>query len=325
MFAARVGEVHQQEFSEVKLFSYEGGVAVAFLLWLYSVVALLVALNSTYERNLNRIGQRTSWFTLLPKEMSAEDSTRTPLFKSTLFLLACGIGLISTLLSWLYLAAFAAQFVYRKSKDAGAPVAVKDFRWKLRNTEMSFDQLVKELMKVSELDPASFEVVREERLFSLRERGLSISTSNSFFPIGELLRGLFVLARGLVLIGVVIAITIGLYDGLSSYQAKQAAAKAHAIEQVAFEARYKAEQERDKAEQERANAQAIVDAKEAEDAASLKAQRDWEAQNNAARNEKLAKKRAIQEEAERIRLEKIEAIRQKKKLQDISALPFWRN
>ncbi len=36
---------------------YESGLLVAFLIWPWRAVALLVAINSTFERNLNQIGQ----------------------------------------------------------------------------------------------------------------------------------------------------------------------------------------------------------------------------------------------------------------------------
>jgi uncharacterized protein (DUF1786 family) len=61
--------------------------------------------------------------------------------------------------------------IYRKSKDSGAPQAVREFRWKLKNTDLTFDQLVKELMKVSDQDPSDFERVRSQMLQELKERG----------------------------------------------------------------------------------------------------------------------------------------------------------
>lgn len=157
------------------MFSYESGVLVAFLLWLWSVVSALVLINSRMERNLNRIGQRLSWLTLTPKQMSAEEASRSAVRKIMKFVLIFGIGFPFILVSWLYVALAVGTLVYRKSKDAGAPQTVREFRWKLKNTEMTFDQLVKELMKVSDQDPSSFERVRSEMLREMKERGANVA------------------------------------------------------------------------------------------------------------------------------------------------------
>lgn len=152
--------------------SYESGLLLAFLLWLWAVVNALVLINSRMETNLNRIGQRLSWLTLTPKAMSAEDSIRSPFRKAVKFSLIFGAGLPFVLASWLYVAVVAGTVIYRRSKDAGAPQAVREFRWKLKNTDMSFDQLIKELMKVSDQDPADFEKFKSTMLHELGERGI---------------------------------------------------------------------------------------------------------------------------------------------------------
>lgn len=154
------------------MFSYEGGIAIAFFLWLFSVINLLITINSRFERNLNKIGQRTSWGTLAPTELTLEDMRRSRLSKTLRFLLIYGIALISIFLSWLYVALVIAQIAYRKSKDAGAPVAIKEFRWKMKNTDMSFDQIVKEIMKISDQDPANFESFRNDLRSDLKAKGV---------------------------------------------------------------------------------------------------------------------------------------------------------
>ncbi len=146
------------------MFSYETGVLLAFLLWLWTVISAIVSINSQTERNLNRIGQRLSWLTMVPKPISPEEANRSWLRKVLKFVLLHGIGLPFVLASWLYVFYIVGLFLYRKSKNAGAPQAVREFRWKLRNTEMTFDQLVSELMKVSDQDPADFERVKAELL-----------------------------------------------------------------------------------------------------------------------------------------------------------------
>lgn len=136
---------------------------------------MLVSINSRLERNLNKIGQRLSWITLTPKPMDAEDTNRSTLSKVMKFFLITSIGLPFILLSWLQVVMFIGTFAYKRIKDAGAPQIVREFRWKLRNIDMSFDQLAKELMKASEEDSANFETFRNDLVQELKDRGLSIS------------------------------------------------------------------------------------------------------------------------------------------------------
>lgn len=154
------------------MFSYENGLAIAFFLWLIGTIHMLVSINSKLQRNLNKIGQRLSWITLSPKPMEAEDLSRSTFSKTVKFIFIAGIGLVSVLLSWLYVAMFFGTFIYKRIKDAGAPQAVREFRWKLRNADLSFDQLAKELMKVLEHDPANFEKFREDLVQDLKNQGL---------------------------------------------------------------------------------------------------------------------------------------------------------
>jgi len=155
----------------VSLFSYEGGIVIASMLWLAGIVIMLVTINSTFERNLNKIGQRLSWLTLNPKAMDAEEMTHSTFRKIFKFLFIVGIGLPGLLLSWLYVAWFVGAFGYKRTKDAGAPQAVREFRWKMKNVDMSFDQLVRELVKVSGEDPATFEKVRNDLIQEMEDRG----------------------------------------------------------------------------------------------------------------------------------------------------------
>ena len=124
------------------------------------------------NRNLHKIGQRLSWLTMTPKPMSAEELNYTTFRKVLKFLLLYGTGLPFVLTSWLYVAYVIALIIYRKSKDSGAPQAVREFRWKLRNTDMNFDQIVKELMKVSDQDPANFDKVRADLTLELYDQGI---------------------------------------------------------------------------------------------------------------------------------------------------------
>lgn len=154
--------------------SYETGIGIAFLLWLYGTVTSLLAINSQLERNLNKIGQRLSWLTLKPKPLTASDQSRGTLQSVFRFLILSLIGLASVLLSWLYVAWFLGAMVYMKSKDAGAPQAIKEYRWKLRNMDLSLDQLVREGMKVTGQDESAFEQVKADLLRAMRDEGLRV-------------------------------------------------------------------------------------------------------------------------------------------------------
>jgi hypothetical protein len=104
--------------------------------------------------------------------MSAEEANHSAFRKILKFLLLYGTGLPFVLASWLYVAYVVGLILYRRSKDSGAPQAVREFRWKLRNTEMTFDQIVKELMKVTDQNPADFEKVKADLIQELDEQGL---------------------------------------------------------------------------------------------------------------------------------------------------------
>lgn len=151
---------------------YETGVAVAFLLWAVGMVVLIASLHSTYERNLNKIGMRLSWAKMAPKEMSSDDLNQSWILKLTKATSVLGLGLVGALLSWITVVAQVGSFLYARVKDSGAPQAVKDYRWKMKNMDMSFDQIVVEIMKVTDQSPESFREVRDQMRQELLERGV---------------------------------------------------------------------------------------------------------------------------------------------------------
>lgn len=154
------------------MFSYESGVAVAAMLWLYSAISLLVTINSTLERNLNRIGQRVSWLTRRPKPLEAEDQTKSLFSKVLKFTIIFGLSFPFIFLSWVYVALALAQVAYGLSKDFGAPQLVREFRWKMKNADLTFDQIVKELIKFESEGPENFDAFRANIINEMRERGL---------------------------------------------------------------------------------------------------------------------------------------------------------
>lgn len=150
--------------------TYEAGLAVALLLWFASRVYLVVMVNSRMERNLNKVGQRLSWYSLRPKQRSPSDWAQQSWQKAAKYLFLAAMTLPSVLLSWAYVAWVAGHMIYAWSKDHGAPAAVREFRWKLRNVDMPFDQLVREMMKVAGDDETRFPQVRAEILEQMRSQ-----------------------------------------------------------------------------------------------------------------------------------------------------------
>jgi hypothetical protein len=142
--------------------TYENGLVVALLLWLFNAIMIVVSVNSQMNRNLNKIGQRLSWVTFRSKTMERYD-LRRPWWKSLLkYLLIVGFNLVFTLASWLYVAGAVVMYIYAKSKDSGAPEAIRAYRWKLKNIDMSFDDMIREAMKLSEKNPEEFEQFRKD-------------------------------------------------------------------------------------------------------------------------------------------------------------------
>lgn len=156
------------------MFDYGTGVAVAFLFWLLNVFLSLVAINSRLERNMNKVGQQYSWLTMTMRPMSEDDEKRSTLMKIVKFTLLQLIGLVWCLTSWLSVAMVAGQYIYRWSKDSGAPQSVKEYRWKMKNMDMSFDQILKEMMKLTDMDPTGFDNFKRETIEELKERSLKV-------------------------------------------------------------------------------------------------------------------------------------------------------
>lgn len=154
------------------MFTYEAGVFLAVLLWLWSTLSVLVSINSLMNRNLKKIGQRLSWLSLQPKPISHGEILHGGMRKTLRFLFLCGIGLPFVLLSWIYVAYSISYILYRWRKDAGAPQAVREFRWKMKNIDMSFDQIVKEMMKANDQDLSELEMVKGNIISEMREQGL---------------------------------------------------------------------------------------------------------------------------------------------------------
>jgi hypothetical protein len=155
------------------MFSYEFGIAVAFIVWIFSLVRLLVMINSQMEKNLNKIGLRLSWLTLAPKPMHME-SRRRPFWKNVLkFLLITLVGAPFIFLSWVYVLFVLGAMFFVWEKNAGKPEVVRQYQWKMKNIDMTFDDIIRASMKASDTDPSKFEEVRQSILDEIAENAVA--------------------------------------------------------------------------------------------------------------------------------------------------------
>jgi len=155
-------------------FSYENGVFVASFIFIYSIIALIVQLNSQMERNLNKVGLRRSWMTRQPKPLEQKYIDR-PFYRKILkFLFFIIFQLASVLLSWLGVLLTACMMAYAWSKDYGTPSEVKAFRWKMRNRDMPFEDIVKEMEIMAGNDLSGLGAAIEDVKSSMRECGLKV-------------------------------------------------------------------------------------------------------------------------------------------------------
>lgn len=156
------------------MFTYENGFAIALLMWAWSFISIIIKSNSLFSKNLKKLGKKISWFDLSIADITYNDAkiTRT---KRVMFFIFWWVilPLPFTLTSWVYVFIVSAMFIYRITKDFGAPADVKGFRWKLRNIDMGFDQLVKELMIISNQDLSELEKVKQEIRQSIKERQIN--------------------------------------------------------------------------------------------------------------------------------------------------------
>ncbi|MCU4389900.1 hypothetical protein KTH73_04055 [Acinetobacter courvalinii] len=156
------------------MFTYEGGIFVAFLLWLFGFVRVILLANSKTQRNLKLIGKRMSYnLGMIVDYDYNQESLFWKISKFLLFHIVLSLPFI--LLSWVYVLFVCGSFAYVFYKDIGAPQAIKEFRWKIRNLDMSFDQMIKETMKIDEQSPDDFEKIKKEMVEYLQQKKLNNS------------------------------------------------------------------------------------------------------------------------------------------------------
>lgn len=121
---------------------YEAGAFVAFLLWAYSVTMTVVRLNSRLARNLRTVGLRVRWSGAAPTRMERADYGPRPGWTTAKILFFAVSGLFSIILSWVAVAWHVGSMLYFHQLQSGKPSAMREFEWRMRNVEMSFDQII---------------------------------------------------------------------------------------------------------------------------------------------------------------------------------------
>jgi hypothetical protein len=116
------------------------GVLIGAMFWVLHTALLFAQRKSIRERNLNRIGLRSSWVGAELRPLHAWDLTqpRIVYVGKTLLIVLSELPLI--LGSWFYVIFVVGTHVYRHLLDIGTPAVVRDYRWKLRNLDMTFDR-----------------------------------------------------------------------------------------------------------------------------------------------------------------------------------------
>lgn len=151
------------------MFTYEGGLLIAFFLWVWEIVRIVLLANSKTQKNLKLVGKRMSYN--LGMIVDCDFKQESFAWRLTKFILINIIlPLPFILLSWVYVLYFALSYLYVFMKDMGAPQTIKEFRWKLRNVDMSFDQMIRELMKIDEQDPNDFEKIKNEMVEYIKNK-----------------------------------------------------------------------------------------------------------------------------------------------------------
>jgi len=127
---------------------YLVGVLIMLIYWVFQSIWLIILINSMYEKNLNKIYQRISWSTYRIKLIESLDELRTPKYKKIFkYILVISISFLSVFLSWItvFFTIIGIYFIHYKS--LGRPECVKNYHWKLKNIDMTYDKIIEEKYK----------------------------------------------------------------------------------------------------------------------------------------------------------------------------------
>lgn len=105
---------------------------------------MLAIPHTQIDRNLRRVGMCVSWATGKPRLLTHKDRARSWIGSCLRYLLVVGFQLPFVLLSWVQVAWWGAIYLRALLNDRGRPSELREFEWRLRNVDMSFEQLARE-------------------------------------------------------------------------------------------------------------------------------------------------------------------------------------
>jgi hypothetical protein len=150
---------------------YFSGVGVAALMVLWGCGTMVIKINSLMNRNLKKVGLKMNWVLPGVDAWTAEEAKRSVWWSIGKFVLIFVFDMIFIVASWLYVAYYIGTILWRWSKDRDAPQSIKEYRWKMRNVEMSFVEIVREMWKMNG-SAGAFEDFLATVADEVREKGL---------------------------------------------------------------------------------------------------------------------------------------------------------
>lgn len=136
---------------------YEIGVYLSLFYWLYQSIFLIILINSQMEKNLNKVYQRLSWSTFRVKQIEKYEELHPHIFKTIMkYIFIVSLKLLFIFFSWVYLFYVFVNTMFNRYKQDGEPEVMKTFRWRMRNSNLSYEQILQELYKI-ELTNNSFD------------------------------------------------------------------------------------------------------------------------------------------------------------------------
>lgn len=152
---------------------YETGLLLAVAIWFIRAIYALLQINSTLEKNINKIGKRQSWLDFTIKPLTSDYVNKSVFYKIIKYLLIWGlIPFILIFTSWLYVIYVVAVFAYKTYQNIGMPNNVKEYKWRLRNLNLSFNDLVQETVAITNNNEITFEEAREAIIEEMKSNGL---------------------------------------------------------------------------------------------------------------------------------------------------------
>ncbi len=125
---------------------YELGALIAAVMVCLSLAANLMSSWTALGSNLALMDLRVSIFTGQPVPLGRR-SLLGKILRASLWIVSL---IVSAALSWITVISMAGMFLYKKSKDAGAPQSIKELRWRMKNIHMTREQIDKEIAQAHE-------------------------------------------------------------------------------------------------------------------------------------------------------------------------------